>query len=307
MGMETSPEPAGSQTIPILALLVSMASFTSGASVAKRIFPAVGAEGATTLRLIGGALILMIIMRPWRTRSRTAPIGPVILYGLAMGAMNLLFYMALARIPLGIAIALEFTGPLAVTILSSRVASDFLWAAIACAGLLLLLPIGRHLNTIDPTGAAMALGAGACWAVYILAGKRAGQGHGVGAAALGMSVGAVAILPIGVAHAGLALLRPDTLLMGVAVAILSSALPYSLEMVALRGLKVQTYGTLTSCEPAVGAVAGLILLHESLSRTQMIATTLIVVAAAGAASTAARAKRKAAGAGPAKRLANDSP
>jgi inner membrane transporter RhtA len=292
MGEARNDVAAGSPILPVLALLVSMASFTSGASFAKRLFPAVGPEGATTLRLVGGALMLMILMRPWRTLSRATPLQPVILYGLAMGFMNLLFYLALARIPLGIAVALEFTGPLAVTIASSRARADLLWLALACAGLLLLLPLAGGIHGIDPVGAVMALGAGICWALYIVAGKKAGATHGVGAAALGMSIGALAIVPIGIAHAGMTLLRPDILLAGVVVAFLSSALPYSLEMVALRHLKVQTYGTLTSCEPAVGSLAGLVLLHEALSPMQVVAIALIVVAAAGATATAARSGRK---------------
>ena len=292
MAMQPSEAPARSQASPAIALLISMASFTSGASFAKRLFPAVGAEGATTLRLVGGALMLLILLRPWRTLSKTTSLRPVVLYGLAMGGMNLLFYMALSRIPLGITVALEFTGPLVVTIASSRALADFLWLALACAGLLLLLPLGTSIHGIDPVGAALALGAGACWAAYILAGKKAGEAHGVAAVAIGMSVGAVAVLPIGIAQAGSALLRPDVLLAGLGVAFLSSALPYSLEMFALRRLKVQTYGTLTSCEPAIGALAGLFLLHEALTRMQVLAIGLVIVAAAGATSTEARERRR---------------
>lgn len=292
MSMKATARFQGSQAFPILALLVSMASFTAGASFAKRLFPTVGAEGATTLRLVGGTIMLMLLMRPWRAMPRATAMRSVIVYGLAMGAMNLLFYMALSRIPLGIAVALEFAGPLAVTILSSRSARDFLWAALACAGLVVLLPGRSHLAGIDLTGAAMALGAGACWAVYIIAGKRAGESHGAAATALGLGVGAFVVLPIGIAHAGTALLRPDVLLAGFTVAFLSSALPYSLEMIALRRLKTQTYATLTSCEPAIGALSGFVFLHESLARSQMLGIALIIAAAIGAASTSMRAGRK---------------
>jgi inner membrane transporter RhtA len=293
MDIDADTKPEGSQLLPTLALLVSMASFTSGASFAKRLFPLVGAEGATTLRLVGGSLMLFALLRPWKALSGTAGLRPVVIYGLAMGGMNLLFYMALSRIPLGIAVAIEFSGPLVVTIISSRTAIDLIWVALASIGLLLLLPFAGSLHQIDPLGALMALGAGSCWALYILTGKKAGETHGIAAAALGMGIGALAILPIGIVHAGRNLLRPEVLLIGVGVAFLSSALPYSLEMFALRRLQVRTYGTLTSCEPAIGALAGLLLLNETLALTQIVGIGLIVVAAAGATSTAARGRRQA--------------
>jgi inner membrane transporter RhtA len=284
--MEIDPDtkPGGSQLLPTLALMASMVSFTSGASFAKRLFPLVGAEGATTLRLVGGLLMLLVLLRPWKALSGTAGLRPVVIYGLAMGGMNLMFYMALSRIPLGIAVAIEFSGPLVVTIASSRAPIDLLWVGLASIGLLLLLPLTGGIHQIDPIGALMALGAGGCWAIYILTGKKAGETHGIAAAALGMGIGALAILPVGIGHAGFALLRPDVLLIGVGVAFLSSALPYSLEMFALRRLQVRTYGTLTSCEPAIGAVAGLLLLGETLVFRQVAGIGLIVVAAAGATS-----------------------
>ncbi len=281
-----------SQTLPVCALLMAMISFTSGASLAKRLFPLVGAEGATTLRLVGGALLLLVVLRPWRQKLRLASMGPLVSYGLAMGAMNLLFYMALRTIPLGVAVALEFSGPLALTVFLSRAVLDLLWIGLASVGLLLLLPLAGGLHHVDPVGAAMALGAGVCWALYIVAGKRAGETHGVGATSIGMSIGAIAILPVGFVHSGANLLRPEVLLLGVAVAFLSSALPYTLEMVALRRLRIQTYGTLTSCEPAVGAVSGLILLNERLGIGQVLAIGLIVVAAIGATWSARVSRRE---------------
>jgi inner membrane transporter RhtA len=281
-----------SQTIPVCALLFAMISFTSGASLAKRLFPVVGAEGATTLRLIGAAMVLLVVLRPWRGGLRAAAMGPVIIYGLAMAAMNLLFYMALKTVPLGIAVALEISGPMAISVLSSRAAVDLLWIGLAAVGLLLLLPVGAGLHHIDPTGAALALSAGVCWAIYIVAGKKAGRAYGAKATSIGMSIGAIAILPIGIAHSGASLLRPDVLLLGFSVALLSSALPYTLEMIALRRLRVQTYGTLTSCEPAVGAISGLVLLNETLAFSQVLAIGVIVVAAAGATWTASKTRRE---------------
>lgn len=286
--IETSP----SLLLPVAALVLAIFSFTSGASVAKQLFPIVGAEGTTALRLTIGALILIAVMRPWRVRFSGANWQAVVLYGLAMGGMNLLFYMSLRTVPLGIAIALEFTGPLAVATLSSRRMVDLLWIALAAAGLLLLLPLGKTAD-LDPVGMMYALGAGACWALYILAGKKAGHDHGAMATALGMSVAALAILPIGVAHAGSALLQPSVLALALVVALLSSALPYTLEMLALRRLPAQTYGTLTSGEPAAGALVGFFLLGETLPMVQWCAIGLIVAASVGAAMTAIRGRRQA--------------
>lgn len=274
--------------IPIAALIVAMLSFTSGASVAKQLFPIIGAQGTTALRLSIGALILVAVLRPWRVRLSSTSWQSIVFYGLAMGGMNLLFYMSIHTLPLGIAIALEFTGPLTVAILSSRRKIDLLWVALAAGGLLLLLPFGGSIASVDPVGAMFALGAGGCWALYMIAGKRAGQEHGALAASLGMVVAAIAVAPIGFAHAGMALFQPDVLLIGVVVAILSSAFPYTLEMFALRHLPAQTYGTLTSGEPAAGAMVGLLLLGEALPLLQWCAIAMIVAASVGATMTAMR-------------------
>lgn len=274
--------------IPIGALIVAMLSFTSGASVAKQLFPIIGAQGTTALRLSIGALILIAVLRPWRVRLSTMSWRSIVFYGLAMGGMNLLFYMSIQTLPLGIAIALEFTGPLSVAILSSRRKIDLLWVALAAGGLLLLVPLGDSVAHIDPVGALLALGAGGCWALYIIAGKRAGQEHGTLATSLGMAVAAFAVFPIGFAHAGMALFQPDVLLIGTVVAVLSSAFPYTLEMFALRHLPAQTYGTLTSGEPAAGAMVGLFLLGEALPLLQWCAIAMIVAASVGATMTAMR-------------------
>jgi inner membrane transporter RhtA len=279
--------------LPVGALILSMMSFTLGASFAKRLFPLVGAQGATTLRLVLGAFILAVVLRPWRTRLNAVAWPTVAVYGLAMAGMNLLFYMALRTLPLGIAIALEFTGPLAVAVLSSRRPVDFLWIACAVAGLLLLLPLSKATPHLALTGVAFALGAGVCWALYIIAGKRAGLEHGAVTTSLGVSIGAIAILPIGLAHSGAALLQPSILAAGLVVALLSSALPYTLEMVALRHLPAQTYGTLISCEPAVGAMVGLLLLGERLAPLQCCAIGLVIFASFGATMTVIRDRRKA--------------
>jgi inner membrane transporter RhtA len=282
-------QPASSPFFPVGALFLSMVSLTGGASVAKLLFPMVGAEGTTALRLTLGALVLALPLRVWRVRLTANNWRPVVVYGVAMGIMNLCFYSALKTIPLGIAIAIEFSGPLAVAILSSRRRVDFLWIILAVAGLALLLPLRKSSTAIDPHGAFLALAAGVCWAIYIVAGKRAGADHGVQAAALGTAVGALLVLPIGIAHAGAAaLVKPAIWAPALGVAILSSALPYTLEMFSLSRLRAQVFGILVSAEPAVGAIMGLLLLGERLSLLQWIAIGTIILASVGVTMTVRR-------------------
>ncbi|MBK8158246.1 MAG: threonine/homoserine exporter RhtA [Rhodospirillaceae bacterium] len=272
---------ATSVLLPVGALLIAMVSIQAGASFAKGLFPLVGAEGTTALRLGLGALMLTIVLRPWRTTFTRRNWRAVVLYGVILGAMNLLYYLSVARIPLGIAAALEFTGPLAVAVFSSRRRLDFVWILLAAVGLLLLLPIGESVHALDPWGVALALGAGVGWALYIIVGKKAGAEHGGYTPALGMIIAALVVLPVGIDHAGAALLSPAILPMALVVAALSSAVPFAFEMVALRRLRAQTYGTLTSLEPAIGAFAGLVILQEALPIIQWVAIGLIVCASVG--------------------------
>ncbi|KTC18408.1 transporter [Pseudomonas marginalis ICMP 9505] len=280
--MTTPPRALASALFPVGLLLIAMASIQSGASLAKSMFPIVGAQGTTTLRLIFASVIMLLVLRPWRATLTAKSLRTVVIYGMALGGMNFLFYMSLRTVPLGIAVALEFTGPLAVALYASRRAVDFLWIGLAVAGLLLLIPTGGTSSGIDLTGAAYALGAGICWALYILFGQKAGNDNGVQTAALGVMIAALFVAPIGIVHAGAALLTPALIPVAIAVAVLSTALPYTLEMVALTRIPARTFGTLMSIEPAFGALSGLIFLQEQLSLAQWMAITCIILASIGA-------------------------
>lgn len=271
--------------VPVALLLVAMISIQSGASLAKSLFPIVGAQGTTALRLLLGAIILSLVMQPWRAKLTPASCRSLLLYGSALGGMNLLYYMSLQTIPLGIAVALEFTGPLALALFSSRRLLDFFWVGLAITGLWLLLPTGATSTALDPTGVCLALGAGVCWAAYIIFGQKAGAEHGRHTVALGTWVAALLVLPVGLWHAGSDLLNINLLPIALGVAVLSSALPYSLEMVALTRLPARTFSVMMSLEPAIAAVAGLLFLGELLHWSQWLAVAAIIVASAGAAAT----------------------
>jgi inner membrane transporter RhtA len=273
-----SPRPL---VLPVLLLLVTMFSIQAGASLAKTLFHSVGASGAVALRTALATLMLVIVFRPWRARITARSWRPLAAYGVSLGVMNFLYYLALRTIPLGITVALEFTGPLAVAMLSSRRPLDFLWILLAAAGLLLLLPLGHVGTPIDPVGALFALAAGACWALYIIYGQKAGADHGAQAVALGSIIASVIVVPLGVVQAGSALLAPEALRYGLAIALLSTALPYTLEMIALTRLPARTFGILMSMEPAVATLFGWRLLEERLSPIQTGAIGLVILASIG--------------------------
>ena len=282
--------------VPILLQTIAMLSFQAGAALAKELFPLVGAAGTTALRLSLAALILTVLWRPWRMRFSMREARVILVYGLAMGCMNLLFYSSLSRIPLGIAVALEFTGPLAVALLASRKPIDFLWILLAVAALIALLPLGGGSGgkSLAPSGIALALGAGACWALYILAGRRAGATHGGPTTALGILIATLVILPVGLVQNGAHLFAPALLPTAFGVAVLSSALPYSLEMYAMPRIPALTFGVLMSGDPALAAIAGWIFLAERLSLVQWLAIVCIVVASAGSAATSRLTRSEAA-------------
>lgn len=274
-----------SPALPIAAALIAMCCIQAGASVAKGLFPIIGVAAATTLRLGLASAMMLAVWRPWRTRVAPEHRRFIIAYGISLGCMNALFYAALSRIPLGVAVALEFTGPLGVALMASRRPSDYLWVALAIAGVMLLLPLNTGAAHLDPVGVALALGAGVFWAAYIVFGQRAGAGGSGPAVAYGSLVATVVVAPLGIAQSGLAMFAPAILPAALAVALLSSAIPYSLEMMSMTRLSAKTFGILMSVEPGIGAIAGLVLLKEHLSMTQVIAIILIVVASVGTVAT----------------------
>ncbi|MDD2882158.1 MAG: DMT family transporter [Rhodoferax sp.] len=277
-----------SSIFPLLAVLGSVSALGIGTSFAKQLFPQVGSLGTTALRVGFSALLLLALWRPWRWPLSRVDAVSILRYGVALGFMNLLFYLSLRTLPFGLAVAIEFSGPLTVAMFSSRKLIDFLWLALAIIGLGLLLPLGTGAAHLDPEGVLYALGAAVCWGSYIVFGKRVGHLHAGQSVALGLTVAALAVVPFGIWHAGSALLEPHILLFGLGVAAISSALPISLEMMALKRLPQEAFGIMASMEPAVAALLGLLMLDEHLSGLQWLAIACIMLAAVGCAVTARR-------------------
>ncbi len=268
--------------LAIICVLLAMVTLQSGISIAKNLFPIIGPEGTTALRLGFSAIILCLVFKPWKAFPRLGQRLPIVIYGLSLGGMNILFFHAIERIPLGIGVALEFTGPLAVALLSSRRKRDLFWVGCAIAGIFMLLPDMTGEESLDPIGVLLALGAGACWAGYILFGKKTGnQGSGGMTVALGMSVAAIVLVPYGAISQGAALLTWEVIPLGLLVAVMSSALPYTLEMVALRNMPAQGFSIMMSLEPAIAAMAGFMILSELLSIWQWLAILLVIIASVG--------------------------
>ena len=267
---------------PPAQVLAGIVSVQVGAALAKQLFGVIGSAGAVALRLFFAALVLVVVARPSVRMSRRAW-GVVVAYGVVLGAMNLSFYLALAHIPLGVAVTIEFLGPLAVAIGGSRRWLDGLWALFAGGGVVLLTEGRADLNLV---GILFALAAAVCWASYILLSAALGR-HTTdsGGLALGMLLAAVVVVPVGFADSGVALLQPWILAVGLGVALLSSVIPYSLELEALRRIPPKVFGVLMSMEPAVAALVGLVVLGESLGVFQWVAILLVVAASAGATRT----------------------
>jgi inner membrane transporter RhtA len=269
------------------ATLSALISTTVGAALAKTLFPLFGALGIAATRIAFAAILLLLFRRPWRRAVPRDARWGLVGYGVMLGLMNLLIYQAFARIPIGIAVAIEVTGPLAIALFGSRKPRDFLWLGAAALGLMLLVPPTGE-EPLDPIGVAFAATSGLCWALYILAGKHVSETLGSDAVAWGMAIAAVLVVPLGIGHVGAALLTPKVFGIGLAIAFLSSALPYLLEMEAMRRLPAGVFGLLTSAAPAVAALSGYAILGERLTPAQWFAILCVMIASAGAALTANR-------------------
>lgn len=262
--------------------LIALASTAVGAAFAKTLIALVGAAGIAGLRIAIAGLMIFLVRRPWRRRIPQDLWGALATYGVMLGLMNLLIYQAFARIPIGIAVAIEVTGPLTVALMGSRRPRDLLWLGIAVIGLLLLIPRGstEQLNWI---GLGFAAASGLCWALYIVSGKRVATELGGDAAAWGLLIATIMFLPAGFAQAGASLLTPHIVRSVMIIALLSSAVPYSLEIVAMRRLPTALFGLISSAAPAVGAISGFLLLNERLTITQWSAIACVMIASAGGA------------------------
>ncbi|MBO9676246.1 MAG: EamA family transporter [Sphingobacteriaceae bacterium] len=274
---------------PIPAILLSIISVQCGAAIAKALFPQIGAAATASLRIGLSAVILLIAFRPNLFKLTTKQWKYTILYGVCLGVMNMVFYMAIARIPIGLGVTLEFAGPLVLAIFGSKKAIDFIWVILAATGIILITPwTGNGLNL---AGILLALLAGVFWAGYIILGGRISKiMKGGEAVAIGMIFATLVILPFGITGGGLSNLSPRLLGLGAALALLSSAIPFTLEMRALKQLPARTFSILMSLEPAMASLAALVFLQEYLTLKECLAVAFVVIASAGSALTARRAK-----------------
>ncbi len=267
---------------PTALVLLSILSVQFGSALAKSLFDDLGPWGVVCLRVSFSTLILFSLWRLKWNSGIQQNFRLIVAFGIIFALMNSCFYAAIDRIPLGIAISLEFTGPLGLAILKSQRWLDGLWALIAGVGIVLLTPLSGAV--IDGWGIILALAAGLFWALYIVLSAKVGQKlSGIEGLAWALAVSSILLLPIGIATAGSALLNPKLLLMGAGVALLSTTLPYSLEMVALRSLPIKVFGVMLSLEPMAGILAGFLILGETLSARSLTACLLVSIAAAGAA------------------------
>ncbi|HEY7523606.1 MAG TPA: EamA family transporter [Candidatus Limnocylindrales bacterium] len=271
--------PAGRErAVAVGLVLIAAASPQVGAAFAVTLFDELGPAGTAFLRLAFAAVVLWAIWRP----RLTGDLRLAGAFGVALGLMNWSFYEAIDRIPLGVAVTIEFAGPLLVAVIGSRRLLDGVWIALAAAGIVLLVNPGG--GSVDPIGVGFALVAGGCWMAYIYLSKRTGAAFAGGSGlALAMAVGALIVLPAGAIGARAALAEPDLLVAALVVALVSSVLPYSLELVALRRLPEAVYGVLVSLDPAVAALAGFAVLHQDLVARDVVGIAMVIVASAGAA------------------------
>ena len=263
----------------------SIVSVQCGAALATTLFDEVGPGGAVLLRSLFAALALTAFARGAIRNVRGAQGRDVAIFALALAGMNLCFYESLDRLSLGVAVTFEFIGPLGVAVFGTRRRLDAVWGLLAAAGIV-LLSRGAGDGEVDALGAVLALAAGAFWALYILQSARVGRSPGLGGLTLSVGLSALLVAPFGLAQGGVDLLNPEVLAVGVGAGLLSSAIPYALELEALRQLPNAVFGVLMSLEPAVAATIGFLALSQSLSGSQLVAIGLVVVASAGALRTA---------------------
>ncbi|MDG4859265.1 EamA family transporter [Streptomyces sp. T-3] len=291
-GLDGSPA-ARRSLGPVGLVLAGCVSVQFGGALAVTLMPKAGAIGVVTLRLVAAAVILLVLCRPKLRGHSRSDWGTVVVFGAVMALMNGLFYQAADRIPLGVAVTLEVLGPLALSVIASRRLINALWALLALVGVALLGGVGgAGLGRLDLVGAAFALGAGVMWATYIVfsarTGRRFPQADGL---ALAMAFAALLSVPFGLVESGAKLLVPSTIALGAGVAVLSSVLPYTLELLALRRLPAPTFAILMSLEPAIAAAAGFLILSQGLSLTDSLAIALVVAASMGAVRTQAKRAR----------------
>ena len=279
----TLSQAEGRSTAPLL-VLAAVLSVQVGAAVAKELFPTVGAAGSVFLRLSVAAVVMLAVARPRRAQFSRRTVRYALTLGAVLAVMNLLFYLSLTRLPLGPAVTIEFMGPLLLAVLRSRRATDFVWAAVAGAGVLGVAWGASSLAGLDPVGVALSIAAGGCWATYILLSQRVGHElPGLTGLSVALVLAALLSAPLGIRSAGADLLDPHVLLMGVAVGVLSAALPWGLEMQALRRMRAQQFSVLMSLQPAAAALAGLVVLGETLTHTQSAGIALVCLASVGTA------------------------
>ncbi|NUF28425.1 EamA family transporter [Gilliamella sp. ESL0254] len=273
---------------PVLLIFISMISVQGSASIAKHLFPVLGPEAMTAWRLFFSAIMLIFIFKPWRKSMTKQALKYIFLYGISIGCMNLAFYNAIARVPLGVAVAIELTGPIMVAMCSSRKLLDFIWLSIAIVGLFMLLPFYQVSDNLDPIGILFALLAGSGWACYILFGRKASTLYGASSVAVGSVIATCFLFPISILQSGSTMFSLELLPLVFVVSLLASAIPYGLDMIALPRLPAQTFSTLMSLSPVFAALSGLVVLHEQLTTNQWLAIIFIIISSIGTVLTMSR-------------------
>ena len=277
----------------LILLIIAMISVQSSGSLAKILFHDFPILTVAAMRLLFGALILALIFKIWQINFRQVKWQAIISYGFALAGMNALFYLSIDRLPLGIAVSFEFVGPLSVALYYARQKFDFVWVGLAILGLILLFPFDQVSEGLDLIGIGFALGAGACWAIYIVSGQKPSGISGNHTVCLGMFIGMLCLMPVALFSGfSIAVFEPSNFIYFIVLAVLASALPFTLEMIALRHLTALSFGTLMSIEPAIAALSGFIFLGEQLLWNQWLALATIICASIGCTYTTQQAKNK---------------